>query len=179
MVTLVLGDEVDTWSANVLVVEPAGTVTLAGTLATLGFELVRVITTPPAGAEAESRTVPVMLFPRMIDSVGNDTDASASAGPGGGGGGAGGGFTVSAAVRLVLPVEAVRLTTVVACGAVVVIENEAAVAPPATVTLAGTLTTAGFALESVTTVPPAGAAPLRVTLPVDDAPPVTVPGLTP
>src|SRR5262245_5632164 len=137
MVTVALGAEAGASSVNVWLLEPAGTVTLAGTTAALGFELVSATTTPPAGAAAEILTVPVMLLPRMIDWFGNDSEVSAGAG----GGGVACGFTVSAAVRLVLPVVAVRLTTVVACGAVVVMGNETAVVPDVTVALAGTLTT--------------------------------------
>jgi len=55
-------------------------------------------------------------------------------------------------------------------------ENVAAVAPAATVTLAGTVATL-LALERVTTAPPDAAAPVRVTVPVDGFPPTTVAGL--
>ncbi len=67
--------------------------------------------------------------------------------------------------------DAVELTVVV------VTENVAVVAPAATVTLAGTVATAVLLLVSVTTAPPEGAALLRVTVPVEEVPPVTVAGL--
>lgn len=52
----------------------------------------------------------------------------------------------------------------------------ALVLPAGTVTLEGTLA-APLSLESVTWAPPAGAGPLRVTVPVDDCtPPTTVVG---
>jgi hypothetical protein len=51
------------------------------------------------------------------------------------------------------------------------------VAPAATVTDAGTVA-AELLLESETVTPPDGAAALRVTVPVDDAPPVTLAGLS-
>ena len=54
--------------------------------------------------------------------------------------------------------------------------NVALVAPAATVTLAGTVATAVLLLPSVTTAPPAGAALLNVTVPVEEAPPVTLVG---
>jgi hypothetical protein len=62
--------------------------------------------------------------------------------------------------------------------AVVVRENVAVVAPAATATLAGTCATAVLLLESVTTAPPEGAAPLNVTVPVDPFPPITLVGLS-
>src|SRR5258707_12959881 len=56
--------------------------------------------------------------------------------------------------------------------------NVALVAPAATVTLDGTLATVVLLLESVTTAPLAGAAPLSVTVPVEEFPPVTPVGFT-
>ncbi len=52
----------------------------------------------------------------------------------------------------------------------------ALVAPAATVTLAGTCT-AVLLLDRLTAAPPLGAAPLKVTVPVEELPPVTVEGL--
>jgi hypothetical protein len=49
--------------------------------------------------------------------------------------------------------------------------------PAATVTLAGTFATAVLLLDSVTTVPPAGAALPSFTVPVVEVPPITVAGL--
>ena len=48
--------------------------------------------------------------------------------------------------------------------------------PAGTVTLPGTVAAAGVPLCSVTTAPPAGAAPVSVTVPVEEAPPTTVAG---
>ena len=59
----------------------------------------------------------------------------------------------------------------------VVTGNVAVVAFGATVTLAGTCAAAALLLESATTAPPAGAARLSLTVPVDDVPPVTETGL--
>lgn len=52
----------------------------------------------------------------------------------------------------------------------------AVVAPAATVTLDGTVATAVLLLESWMVTPAGGAAPLRVTVPVDGLPPTTFDG---
>ena len=70
------------------------------------------------------------------------------------------------------------VTAVVEVTALVVAVKVAVVAPAATVTDAGTWAAAVFELVSVTTAPPVGAAPLRVTVPVDEVPPTTEAGLT-
>ena len=54
--------------------------------------------------------------------------------------------------------------------------NVAELLPGATVVLAGTLATVGLLLDSATTVPPAGAGPFRVTVPVEELPAFTVEG---
>ena len=65
--------EVVLWTLLVVTVKladaaPAGTVTLAGTLATVVLPLERVTTTPPAGAAAPSVAVPVLGWPPwMLD----------------------------------------------------------------------------------------------------------------
>jgi hypothetical protein len=59
----------------------------------------------------------------------------------------------------------------------VVTVNAALVLPAATVTDEGTVAADVLLLLSVTIVPPVGAAPLRVTVPVELAPPVTDVGL--
>jgi hypothetical protein len=69
-------------------------------------------------------------------------------------------------------VTGVELVTVV-----VLTVNVALVAPEAIVTLAGTVA-ADAPLERLTTAPLLGAGPLRVTVPVEKEPPVTLLGLT-
>jgi hypothetical protein len=88
-----------------------------------------------------------------------------------------GGVTVSVAVRDVPANVLVMLAEVEVATEEVVIVNFALVAPAATVTLAGTLTTAELS-DSVTIVPPAGAAALRVTVPLEELPPTTLVGFS-
>jgi len=70
------------------------------------------------------------------------------------------------------------VTVVTVPTALVVIGKVALVAPAGTVTLAGTVATAVLLLDSATVAPPVGAAPLRVTVPVDELPPVTLVGFS-
>ena len=71
------------------------------------------------------------------------------------------------------------LTVVDASTALVLTVNVALVAPATTVTLDGVLATFALLLESVTTAPPDGAAPLSVTVPVEDCvPPTTLVGFS-
>ena len=71
------------------------------------------------------------------------------------------------------------LTVVDASTALVLTVNVALVAPATTVTLDGVLATFVLLLESVTTAPPEGAAPLSVTVPVEDCvPPTTLVGFS-
>src|SRR5437588_661164 len=70
-------------------------------------------------------------------------------------------------------------TRVSSATALVLTVNVALVAPAATVTLEGTVAAAVLLLESATGAPPAGAAPLNVTVPVEDCvPPITLVGLS-
>src|SRR5216683_889537 len=70
------------------------------------------------------------------------------------------------------------LTVVDASTALVLTVNVALVAPAATVTLDGTLAAAVLLLDSATTAPPDGAAPLSVTVPVEEFPPTTLVGFS-
>jgi len=65
-----------------------------------------------------------------------------------------------------------------AATALVLTVNVALVAPAATVTLDGTRAAAVLLLDSVTIAPPAGAAPLSITVPVEEFPPVTLVGFS-
>ena len=143
---------------------PAGTLTLAGTPAAAVLESATVA--PPAGAAPLSRTVPV-ADPPLVTVVGLMVKpVSETAGAGG--------LTVRLAVRLVPPRVAFIVADVVAVTVPAVIPNVAELFPVATVTLAGTA--AGAVLESATVAPPAGAAPLSVTVPVATPPLATEAG---
>ncbi len=100
-------------------------------------------------------------------------------GAAGTGGGAGGGTTERPAVcgNPVLSPKPEMITEVVADTAVVFTVKVVLFEPPGTVTLAGTVATPGSRLDNVTTTPRAGATPLRVAVPVELLPPVTVAGL--
>ena len=80
-------------------------------------------------------------------------------------------------MRVTPPALAVIVTSVEVATALAVTVKVALVAPWATVTLAGTVA-AAVLLDSVTPNPPAGAAPVNVTVPCADAPPATLVGLT-
>ena len=60
----------------------------------------------------------------------------------------------------------------------VVTLKTALVEPAGTVTLDGAAATDGLLLESATAAPPVGAAPVSVTVPCEELPPVTVEGLS-
>ena len=70
------------------------------------------------------------------------------------------------------------VTEVTLATELVVTVNVTVVDPAATVTLAGTWAAAVLLLDRETVAPPVGAAPLSVTVPVDDVPPVTLAGFT-
>lgn len=69
------------------------------------------------------------------------------------------------------------VTLVFAETGLVVTVNVAVVAFAATVTVAGTCPAEVLLLDRLTTAPLAGAGPFRVTVPVEEVPPITVLGL--
>src|SRR4051812_20970150 len=87
------------------------------------------------------------------------------------------GLTVSVAERLTPANVAVIVAVVGAVTDVVVAVNVLLVAPGATVTLVGTVTAEELS-DKVTTAPPAGAAAVSLTVPVDELPPTTAVGLS-
>ena len=73
--------------------------------------------------------------------------------------------------------SAVMVTDTTAPTALVVMGKSTVIAPPGTVTVAGTAAEP-LLLESVTMAPPTGAALVRVTVPIEEDPPVTLVGFT-
>jgi len=155
-------------TVKLAVVAPAATVALAGTRAAVVLLLESETTAPPDGAAPLNVTVPVEDCVPPVTLVGfsvNEDNVT---------GGGVAGFTVSVAVLVVPPNAALIVTAVEALTALVLTVKLAVVAPAATVTLAGTRAAVVLLLESETTAPPEGAAPLNVTVPVEDCvPPVT------
>jgi hypothetical protein len=148
---------------------PAGTVTLAGTVAAAVLPLVSETTTPPVGAVALRVTVPVLFDPSTTVSGFRLRPVSVGLDEAG--------TTVSTAERDTPPEVAVIVTWLVEVTDVVVTGKVVLVEPPATVTLAGTDAAALLLLVRATACPPAGAVADSVTLPVAGSPPVTLVGL--
>lgn len=144
---------------NWAVVAPSATVTLDGVCA-LALSEDRFTTTPPAGAGPVSVTVPVGEVPLGTE-LGEIVSCVGTAGT-----------TVKVAVAEMLSKLAVIVGAVLVGTATVTTENVAVVAPAGTVTLVGG-TALGSLEVKVTTVPAANAGLLRVTVPVEDVPPVT------
>lgn len=152
-------------TVNVADEAPAGTVTEAGTVAAAMFELERKTGTPPAGAAAEIVTAPVTsLPPTMV--------VGASVRPVGRGA-----VVVSDAFAKEAPRAAEMMFAISLPTSAVVAVNVAVDAASGRVTDVGTLTTEVSEDARPTTVPPMGAGPLMVIVPVDDCPPATTEGL--
>lgn len=149
---------------NVAAVDPPGTVTEDGTLALVLLDESGTAI-PPLGAGPDRVTVPVDPVP-PVTAAGLTVRLLRD-----------GALIVSAAVFELPPMAAVIVALTVVATAVVVIVKVAEVDPLGTVTVPGRV---AFPLleVSVTAVPPVGAAPERVTVPVEGVPPVTVAGDT-
>jgi hypothetical protein len=164
MVTVVSLDMALVVMVKEAVVVPAATVTPVGTWAADVLLLDSATTAPEAGAGPLSVTVPVEELPLITDVGLTETPFNTAA------------VTVNEVLAVVPSVPEI-LSAVSLATALVAMVNVAVVAPAATVTLAGTCAAATLLLDNVTTAPPAGAGPVRVTVPVDEVPPITEGGL--
>jgi len=141
-------------------VEPAGIVTLAGTTALGEFDEI-VKAAPPGPAWPLSKTVPVADIPPRTEE-GEMVNPLIEAG-----------VIVRLAVFVVPARVAEMFANVAAVTPDVVTVNVAVLEPAATVTDAGTVA-AALSEANATDIPPAGAAPLSVTVPIDGVPPRTL-----
>lgn len=150
---------------KVLLVDPAETVTLVGTVAAATVSL-KLTITPPDGAGPVNVTLPVDTSqePTMVEGL-MVTSLSAA------------GKTVREAVFVTPFAEAEMVAVVLLATTFAETAKVAVVAPAATVTLPGTVAVAVLLDKRVTTVPPDGAGLPKVTVPVADLPPVTLVGL--
>lgn len=147
---------------NVAVEAPAGTRTVAGTIASALFEE-SPIETPPGGAFPVRLTVPTAVAPpATVD--GNTVRPISDAG-----------LMVIVTVFITVPAVAEMIAVPIACTADVVTLNVAELAPLGTTTVAGTCAIAAFD-DRLTVNPLAGAAPPKVTVPVELDPPPTIVG---
>jgi hypothetical protein len=153
-------------TVNVAVTLPAATVTVAGTAAAV-LVVDNATEMPPLGAALVKVTVPVEGAPPVTLAGLRDTDESAVDTD-----------AVMASVALLL--RPLLLAVIVAVAAVVTAfvatVKVAVVLPAAIVTVAGTVA-AALLLDRATEMPPLGAALVKVTVPVEGAPPVTLAGL--
>ena len=154
-------------TVNVAEVEPAGTVTLEGTLAAV-LELESETDTPPVPAAAVRLTVPVPVCPLVIALGLTETPLNFAAG----------GLMVTPKLVLTPEYEAVKVAPIEELTVPAVTVNVAEVEPAGTVTLDGTPTAVVLELASETTTPPVRAAAVRVTVPVPIWPLTIVLGLT-
>ena len=150
---------------------PAGTVTAGGTCAADGLLVESDTDAPPGGAAPLRTTMPPTLAPPVTLPAPSITDCRVGA--------------LGLAPRLmksdlVTPPALASMRTVVkvATGLVVIVKL-VELLPAGTEILAGTWTSDGLSLVSVTRPPPAGAGATSCTVPVVDAPPTTELGFTP
>jgi hypothetical protein len=147
-VTLVAAGTFAVVMLKIAEVAPAGTVTVAGTVAA-ALELVKATTAPPGGAGPFRYTLLAVDGTPPTNAVGDRySDDNAT------------GLTISVP-GLVTPPYAAEIVTLVAAATFVVFTVKVAVvAPAATVTVAGTVA-AALELVKATTAPPDGAGPFK------------------
>ena len=156
MFTLVFDETDRVLTLKVLLVCPAETVTLAGTVATLVLLLARLTTMPPEGAGALNVTLPVEELPPLTEVGLRVSEERVTAD---------GGVTVSVPDFVTPAYEPEIVMVLELVTDVVVTVKFALLAPAGTVTLAGVEAVLGSLLESVTVAPPVGAALVKVTVP--------------
>ena len=149
-------------TVKVAVELPAATVTVAGTVALARLE-VSETEIPPVGADPLRVTVPVELVPPITVFGESETVEIAT------------GLIVRVAVTEVPAEVAVITAEELDVDDAVLMVNVPVVEPDATVTVEGTVALE-LLDERVTTVPPLGAALVRVTVPVEEEPATTVVG---
>ena len=149
---------------NVRELIPAGTVCGVVTGNAAAGLLVKLTDTPPAGAGPERVSVPVVVCPEnTLAGVKERLEAT-------------GAVTMSSAVMLVPPCIAVIVTFVsTGTGNVVIVKAPLAEEPAGITTGVITVAAPGVSLLRMIFTPPAGAGPVRVTIPVGSgvAPPAT------
>jgi len=165
MVLVVVAPTVSEVTVKLAEVVPAGMVTDPGTVAAVLLLDVKATAKPPVGALLLIVTVAVDGVPPATV-VGLRVTALTT-----------GGLTVMVAVLFVVPVAAVIVGVVTVPTARVVTVKVALVWPAATTTDVGTVAAVVAFELRVTVVPPVGAGPLIVTVPVEGDPPVTGDGL--
>jgi hypothetical protein len=156
---------------KVALVAPAGTVTLEGTVTAPALLVERETRAPPLGAGALNVTVPEEGDPpvTLLGFSASDVRVGPEVGCG---------VTLREAVCVTPPLEAEIVTRMELGDGTVVTWNAALVAPAATVTLGGTVAAEVLLVDNETAAPPLGAGPLRVTLPVEEFPPLTLVGFS-
>lgn len=164
MLAVTVDETAEVLTLKVWLVCPAGTSKVAGTVAA-PLSLVRLTVTPEGPAACCSVTVPVEELPPVTLFGLRLTLRTPAA------------VMVSGALWLELPRVAVMFAVAVLSTGLVDTPNVWLVWPAGTVTVDGVVA-APLSLPSDTTVPPAGAAALMVTVPVLDWPPITEVGFS-
>lgn len=151
---------------KVVVLEPAVTVALGGTVATAVEVLESVTLVPPLAAGPLSVIVAIAGLPPRTALGLNERAVTLGA------------FTVSQPERVRLLYEAVMLALPEEETGMLVTLKVAVVNPPATVTLSGTVARDVLLLDNLTRMPAVGARPVSVTVPVEELPPTTEVGFS-
>lgn len=155
--------------ANVTLFAPGATDKLAGTVAADELLLDNDTANPPVGAADVRVSAPCEEVPPMTLVGLTETAASAA--------GAAGGVTVRVEPRAAPPKVPVIVVGVDAVTDAVLTVNVPLEAPVGIVILPGTVAALVLLLDSVTTAPPVGAGPVKVTVPCEMLPPATLVGL--